>query len=89
MISLNLARRIRTPGKTSLHTVTTSIPMFSPSRSQSVQMINHFAPLTSLCRVFLINALLLPSPTPLASGASKRATGLQEYRRKLNVEQVT
>ena len=43
VISLNLARSTVMAGATSRHTDTTSIPMFSPSRSPSVQMINIFA----------------------------------------------
>ena len=82
-----------------LQTDTTSMPMFSPSLSQSVQMINSLAPLTfkysilrqaimlkakandktSFCNVFLIKALLFPSPRPFAIGASNSAMGLHEY----------
>ena len=51
----------------------------SPSDIKWVLKTSQKFQVTSFCRVFLINALLLPSPRPFDIGASKRAIGLQEY----------
>ena len=51
----------------------------SPSHIKWFLKTSQKCQVTSFCRVFLINALLLPSPRPFDIGASKRAIGLQEY----------
>ena len=51
----------------------------SPPNIKGVLKTSQKCQVTSFCRVFLINALLLPSPRPFDIGASKRAIGLQEY----------
>ena len=77
MMALNLALVTLILGFAFLQIFLISLPMCSPSRSQSVQIINSSAPLASLIR--LSSIVLLPVGIFSSIGASNRANGSQEF----------
>jgi hypothetical protein len=77
IMALNLALFTTMWERDFLHTLTISLPMFSPSRSQSVQIIRVSAVRASVNRFRSI--LLLSAGTALWIGASNSVIGSQEF----------
>lgn len=76
MMALNLARLTTIFGRALRHTDIISHPMFSPSLSQSVQIINVFAVRASVMR--FLSMVLFAAGTVTCIGASNRINGSQE-----------